>query len=144
MSEPVLKSFDELSRNELYEIMALRNEIFVTEQKITAEPDIDRKDPQCKHVIQRIPGADFIVGTARVFDHESPVKIGRLAVWKKVRGRGIGRRIMRFLQNRISPESAILNAQIELEDWYRRLGWRSIGEPFDEADIRHIRMKWSP
>lgn len=138
-----LQPFDQLEKRDLYDIMVLRNMVFVVEQQITEEPEIDGLDPVCHHTVARV-GGEGIVGTARVFFNKSPVKVGRVAVDRDYRNRGIGTAVMKHIQQQLGGERAFLHAQIQTRDWYERLGWRPVGDVFDEAGIEHIEMRWPP
>lgn len=135
-----LKDFAELSLKELYEVMVLRNRVFVVGQKITEEPEVDGLDPQCKHLLMWSDGE--LLGTARLFWEKSPVMVGRICVDISKQRRGLGTTLMEHLQNYLGNRSAAMHAQAYLEDWYARLGWRRHGEVFEEAGIPHIHMVW--
>ncbi len=139
----VCKHFRELTLDELYDVMVLRNDVFVVGQKITAEPEVDGRDRECHHGLLYV--GDELVGTARVFCDKDPVKVGRVAVARDRQREGLGTRLMEAVQRELlADRRAALHAQAYLEDWYTRLGWRRDGEPFDEAEIPHVLMRWDP
>lgn len=136
----VLKPWEALGRDELYALLHLRDLVFVVGQGITAEPEVDGRDPQCHHAALwdgRRP-----VATARLFMEEAPVIVGRVAVHPELQRGGIGTRLMEAVQAALAGRAAALHAQAHLEDWYRRLGWEREGEVFMEADIPHVHMHW--
>ncbi|MFZ4579654.1 MAG: GNAT family N-acetyltransferase [Myxococcota bacterium] len=133
------KSFDALTLHELYELMCLRDDVFVVGQKVTSEPEIDGLDPLCVHVMGRDDGGR-IVATARLFVHEDPVKVGRVAVARDLQGQGIGSRLMAYVHEVLGERPAAMHAQAHLESWYTRLGWTAVGDVFDEAEIPHRHM----
>lgn len=137
-----VKAFSQLSRMELYEVMVLRNRVFVVGQKITAEAEVDGLDPQCHHAL--LWSDDRLVGTARLFMDDDPVKVGRVAVDTTRQRRGLGTELMKAVQEFLGEKRAALHAQAYLEDWYRSLGWIRRGDIFEEAEIPHILMEWSP
>lgn len=135
-----IKPFDELTTRELYDILHLRDVVFVVGQKITAVPEVDGLDPQCSHVRAFLD--DRLVGTARIFVDESPLVVGRVAVHPDLQRSGVGTEMMRFVGEWLGARPAELHAQAYLEDWYARLGWERFGEPFEEAEIPHVMMRW--
>lgn len=132
--------FDDLSAREVYDLMHLRDVVFVVGQEITAVPEVDGLDPRCAHA--RVFVDETLVGTARIFVDETPMIIGRVAVHPDFRGNGYGTRMMRFLQEWLRDRPAELHAQAHLEDWYSNLGWRRDGPQFIEAEIPHVVMRW--
>lgn len=134
------KRFHELTLDELYEIMWLRNIVFVVGQKITSEPEIDGFDRECVHAMLQVDGR--LVGTARIFAGSSPMKVGRVAVHTDEQGKGYGTILMRHIQDEILAEhEALLYAQAHLEPWYTSLGWVREGDVFVEAEIDHVAMR---
>ena len=134
------KRFHELTLNELYEIMWLRNIVFVVGQKITSEPEIDGFDRECVHAMLYVD--ERLVGTARISMGSEPVKVGRVAVHTDEQGKGYGTVLMRHVQEEILGErEALLYAQAHLERWYASLGWVREGEVFVEAEIDHVAMR---
>lgn len=135
-----LYHFDELTAREVYDLLHLRDVVFVVGQKITAVPEVDGLDPQCAHARAVLDGE--VVGTARIFVDETPLIVGRVAVHPDHQGQGIGTELMQFVQRWLGRRPAELHAQAYLEDWYTRLGWQRFGEPFVEAEIPHVMMRW--
>ena len=138
----VLKAFADLSLRELYEVMVLRNDVFVVGQKITEEAEVDGLDPECHHAL--LYDGEELVGTARLFWADEPVKVGRVAVARGRQRGGLGTRLMLGVQEALGARRAKLHAQAYLEEWYARLGWERQGEVFDEAGIDHVVMYWKP
>lgn len=137
-----IKHFDELSSREIYDILHLRDVVFVVGQKITAVPEVDGLDPQCAHVRAFVDGA--LAGTARIFVDEDPLVVGRVAVRPDLQRSGIGTRMMEFVGEWLDGRPAELHAQAYLEAWYARLGWTRFGDPFEEAEIPHVMMRRGP
>jgi predicted GNAT family N-acyltransferase len=117
-------------------IRRVRTEVFVVEQKVPIELEIDGLDPVCVHVVA-IQTTGDAVGTARL------LKTGRIAVLKSCRGRGIGSQLVRTLIDFARADGrkiVYLHAQTHAKTFYRKLGFRDIGEPhFRDAGIPHIR-----
>jgi ElaA protein len=140
MANIEIRPFDELTTEQLYAILAVRCEVFVVGQKITAEPDVDGADPACAHAMLWEDGE--LLGTARIKTEVNPWSVGRVAVVDERRGEGLGTELMEAIQTYIGDRPAELHAQSHLEDWYCDLGWERVGESFIEADIEHVRMVW--
>lgn len=135
-----IKHYCDLTKDELYAIMVLRDLVFVVGQKITAVPEVDGRDPECEHAMLWDDGE--LVGTARLFCDEDPVVVGRVAIHTERQRQGLGSVLMRAVQEHLGERRAELHAQAHLEAWYAGLGWERFGEPFDEAEIPHVMMRW--
>lgn len=133
------KSFEELSKSELYDALWLRDRVFVVGQKITALSEIDGEDPDWHHLLA-YQGSD-LVGYARLrWDHD-PVKIGRIAIDTTLQKQGLGTGLMHEIHRVLGARHGFMHAQAYLRGWYEQLGWRVCGPPFDEADIEHLPME---
>ena len=121
-------------------IRSVRFAVFVDEQKVPPEIEMDDRDPFCVHVLAVEDGAP--VGTGRI--DLAAGKVGRLAVLEKVRGRGLGTALMNSLHG-IARDNSLsrvwCNAQVVAVPFYERMGYRITSEPFDEANIAHVRME---
>ncbi|MEM6505760.1 MAG: GNAT family N-acetyltransferase [Planctomycetota bacterium] len=138
---PVIKPFHGLSRRQREAVFTVRAEVFLIEQGITEVPDQDGVDPECDHVLAYAGWR--VVGTARLQTLEDgTVKVGRLAVLKPWRGRGVGGKILRSAHDYIDQlgVGGVMSAQQYLEGWYASQGWVRRGEPYIEAGIPHVRM----
>lgn len=121
----------------------IRQIVFCDEQGVSAAEEWDGKDAVCEHFLLSDVGAP--IGCARLRPLGSGVfKIERVAVLKERRGTGAGKAIMREIMGRLSKATVVLNAQLAVEAFYRRLGFVSAGEIFEEAGIPHIHMIWRP
>ncbi|WP_428386810.1 GNAT family N-acetyltransferase [Mucisphaera sp.] len=136
----IVKPFEALTPRELHDAYRLRCEVFVVEQRITAEPEVDDYDPAA--VFHLIYEGDHCMATARVLPgtSERPAKVCRVCVAGAQRGRGLGRRLMSEIDRRLAGQPATLHAQVQLEGWYAGLGWRREGAVFMEAGIEHVLM----
>ncbi len=133
------KPFAELTLDELYDVMWLRDIVFVVGQKITAESEIDGEDRACTHVIGRDANGR-VVATARLFLGKSPVKVGRVAVHTDLQRGGYGTALMAYVNGIIGDRPAAMSAQAHLEAWYTRVGWQREGDVYEEATIPHLKM----
>jgi YbgC/YbaW family acyl-CoA thioester hydrolase len=141
--EPVLElrtgTWDELGR----EARAIRNAVFVQEQKIPAELDADAADANAVHAVA-FNRFGLALATGRWMD-DAPgqAKLGRMAVVAGLRGSGIGGALLQALLQsaRASGKTqALLHAQASAVPFYRRAGFAATGASFEEAGITHQAM----
>ena len=123
-------------------IEIIRRKVFQEEQKVEVELDFDGKDKVCPQLIAYLNKE--AVGTARIrYLDEKTAKIERLAVLYKARGKGIGKKIMQkaleFIANENIPQVTI-NAQEYIKNLHQQLGFKQVGEVFQEAGIPHVKM----
>ncbi len=121
---------------------AIRFEVFVGEQNVPPEIELDAEDEDAVHIISEEDGK--ALGCARVILENGDAHIGRLAVRREHRGRGIGADICRFIikyANGIGYNRFWLHAQLHAKGFYERLGFKPVGEIFLEAGIDHIKME---
>ena len=139
-----IKKFNELSLNELYQILQLRSEVFVVEQDCVYQ-DIDGKDDKALHIIGEVNGE--IVAYTRCFDkgfYFEEAAIGRVVVKDNQRKYGYGHQIMKAsikaIKDHFGTENIKLSAQQYLIKFYESHGFTSIGEGYLEDGIPHIAM----
>ena len=140
----VIKSFKELSKLELYKILRLRAEVFIVEQNCVYQ-DIDDKDQKALHVI--LLKDKSIIGYTRIFgpgDYFDEASIGRVVISEKERHNNYGSDLMKtsidVIYNQLHENSIKISAQCYLENFYKALGFVSIGESYLEDGIPHIAM----
>jgi len=120
---------------------AIRRTVFIEEQHVPEEIEIDADDAQAFHALALDGNAP--VGCGRMVRHEGYVKIGRMAVLRDRRGEGIGKSILEFLMERARQRGfgrAVLHAQLTAEGFYLKNGYIPDGQVFEEAGIAHRRM----
>lgn len=121
-------------------IRAIRTVVFVVEQRVPLDLEMDDRDAVCAHVLASID--DVPIGTGRI-DVEREGKIGRVAVLAPHRRAGVGAAIMAHL-HRIASDRGLArvwcHAQRSAVPFYERLGYRITSEPFIEAGIEHVVM----
>ena len=120
------------------DICAIRYEVFVDEQNVPVDLEIDGLDGKAKHALAFIDGVP--IGTGRILNDGH---IGRVAVLKNYRGLGIGKLIMKELikcAQDMSLEKVWLSSQWHAHSFYLDLGFVCVGEIYKEAGIDHIRM----
>ena len=140
----VTKIFSELDKDELYQILRLRSEVFVVEQDCVYQ-DIDNKDQKATHLFYK--KEEEILGYTRIFKagyyYENP-SIGRVVVSKKNRGKDVVKKIMidsiEYIKQNMKGKKIELSAQKYLEKFYKDLGFYKTGEDYLEDGIPHQRM----
>lgn len=140
----IVKTFNELSLEELYKILRLRAEVFVVEQDCVYQ-DIDNKDKNALHVIGF--KNDEVVGYTRCFkpgDYFTEASIGRVVVQENERQYGYGYDIMntsiKAIAEHFQTEKIKISAQTYLNTFYSNLGFENTGEEYLEDGIPHIAM----
>ena len=122
------------------QLRSVRTAVFVEEQGVPAELEWDELDDDCEHVIAESSTGDAM-GTGRLLPDGH---IGRMAVLRPWRGRGVGRALMAELLAvaRVrGVESVELSAQTHAIGFYERFGFAVVSSEFIEAGIPHCRMR---
>lgn len=120
----------------------VRHEVFVVEQKVPLDMEWDEMDQVCVHALAYDENG-IAVATGRLLPDGH---IGRMAVRKTARGKGIGAAILMALigeAQKRGDRAVMLNAQTHAEAFYQRYGFTREGEEFMEAGIPHIYMRRS-
>jgi predicted GNAT family N-acyltransferase len=127
---------------DLEDLRAVREPVFVVEQNVPLEMEWDDLDPLCHHVIAR-DAEHKPIGTGRLTPER---KIGRLAVLKHWRGKGVGDALLQALidqARRLDWPQVSLHAQVDAVGFYEKWGFEPYGERFEEAGIQHQSMRLS-
>jgi ElaA protein len=139
-----IKSFQDLTKEELYGILQLRTEVFVVEQNCVYQ-DMDGKDSKALHIIGK--NKNEIIAYTRIFkpgDYMNQACIGRVVVRKTERQGGFGKEIMlasiKAVKDKFKETTIHISAQTYLQKFYRELGFIAVGETYLEDDIPHILM----
>ncbi len=138
--------FEALSLQELYEVLALRNEVFIVEQNCPFQ-DLDGKDQTAWHCLGFDDNQKLMAYT-RLFEksvyYDGFVSIGRVVTSPKARGGGIGKILMQksieYCQQLFGNEPIKIGAQVYLLKFYESLGFQSIGQDYLEDGIEHTIM----
>lgn len=120
-------------------LKAIRKTVFVDEQGVPEDLEWDGLDEQAYHVMAFAPDGQPI-GTGRLLQDGH---IGRVAVLKEWRGKGVGRALLDMLlviSNKMGYEEVKLHAQTRVLDFYLRKGFVAQGQEFMEAGIPHVLM----
>lgn len=127
-------------REQATEIRAVRFAVFVDEQDVPPDIEMDDRDPLCVHLLACIN--ERPIGTARI-DLAYAGKIGRLAVLADYRRHGIGLALMQRCHDiaKVHRLSSVwCNAQVTAVPFYKAIGYSVTGSPFEEAGIEHVKM----
>jgi ElaA protein len=140
--EVVVKKFNELTVDELYEILRVRAEIFVVEQNCVYQ-DLDGVDQDAYHVYMQEEGK--IVAYLRVIDRGKrmdEVSVGRVV--STDRRKGLGSRLMTVgfavAREKFGAERIKIGAQVQAKPFYESLGFRQVSKEYMEDGIPHVYM----
>lgn len=129
----------------LEDAFEVRRAVFIDEQDVPEEIEMDGKDEDAVHFIIYDGEAEKPVGTARLCPPTDGVaKPERVAVLEQYRGYGIGRKLMSLIEAEARSqgcERAALHAQTHVVDFYDDLGYEVVSEEFEEAGIPHVEME---
>lgn len=129
------------SKTEFDDAYSIRIEVFVREQNVPEEIELDEFDKVADHVVVYLDNE--AVGCGRLILNGEKARIGRLAVLKKYRKSGIGRTICDELMKIATEKGAnsfVLDAQVTAIGFYKKIGFVELGKRFMEAGIEHIQM----
>ncbi|GAA5146924.1 GNAT family N-acetyltransferase [Nocardioides marinquilinus] len=138
--------FAELTPVQVHDLARLRQDVFVVEQDCPY-PDLDGRDvePTTLHVLLLDQPGGRLLGCARVLEDDggnSPLgRIGRVALAKDARGRGLADVVMRVALEACAGRDVVLDAQAPLAGWYGTHGFEVTGPEFLEDGIPHLPMR---
>ena len=135
------------TEEQLHEALNIRKEVFVEEQKVPEDLEIDEYDTldaDAEHILIQYDGQFAAVGRVTHYNKDT-AKMQRIAVRKPYRSKGLGRVLLVAMENKAREmmlQYSVLDAQCQAEGFYEKLGYVTISEePFDDAGIMHVRMK---
>jgi len=139
-------TFDELTNQQLYKLIQLREAVFIVEQDCPYL-DCDDKDQVSHHVIG-VDNAENIKACTRLvppgISYEGYASIGRVVTAQDIRREGLGGPLMKYSieqAKKLWPGLPIkISAQVYIKKFYNKLGFQEIGEEYLEDDIPHIAM----
>ena len=142
----ICKHYNRLNKAELYELMQLRQEIFIVEQNCPYV-DADGKDLHAWHFFGRNESGQLVVYTRLLpagISYSDYASIGRVMAHKSVRGSGAAQFLMKESIKRLKklcPNDKIkIGAQAHLKRFYETFGFQQSGEEYDEDGIPHMPM----
>jgi len=119
----------------------IRTAVFVHEQHVPKEEELDEYDETAIHMIGYQNNQPVAASRLRFIDDYG--KLERICVLKEHRGKYYGQQMIRFMEKVIIDQSykkAILNAQTHAENFYGQLGYHTISDEFLDAGIPHVTM----
>ncbi|MEO6012576.1 MAG: GNAT family N-acetyltransferase [Devosia sp.] len=122
--------------------LALRREVFITEQHVPADEEFDSYDLTATHVVALLDGD--LVGVLRILFLDEHVKIGRVAVSATARGKGVASRLMHHAMDLAKSRGETkfyLTAQTDKLALYEKLGFVAFGDEFQDGGMPHLAMK---
>jgi len=134
------------NEEQLQKCLDIRKEVFVEEQKVPVELEIDEYDqigPDVHHVLIELEG-DYVATGRLIYYKDNAAKMQRIAVREPYRSKGVGKILLLALEElarELGLTKSVLDAQCHAEGFYAKLGYETIStEPFDDAGIPHVRM----
>lgn len=140
----ICKKFNELTLEELYEILKLRSEVFVVEQNCIYN-DIDGKDLTSSHIMIKENGKikAYLRALQPGVSYED-ASLGRVLVSPDARGKGYAKAIVtkgvEYISNNFNTTKITIGAQEYLKNFYSEIGFKPISEVYDEDGIPHLDM----
>ena len=142
-------SFDKLTNRQLYNLLKLRQDVFVVEQECIY-PDLDGEDFDHLHLLMEVDAV--LAGYLRIipaeFHSSGCVTIGRVVIAMPFRGQGMALEMMQwaitFCEDKFAGQLIFLSAQEYLIDFYKSLGFTAVSEIYLEDGIPHLGMKRLP
>lgn len=143
-----IKPFNQLALTELYQILQLRNEVFVVEQNCPYQ-DIDGQDITAEHILlldgEQLQGCTRIIAPQH-YDRKHS-SIGRIVLSRSARGKHWGEDLVKFsiaqTRQRFPDCDILISAQSALNDFYCSLGFVCTGEFYLEDGIPHQKMRFT-
>ena len=143
-SDFIWHNFDTIYKEELYDVLSLRQRVFIIEQDCFYE-DLDYSDQDANHLL--LYKDNKLIGYSRVFPpgiKYDAASIGRIVTDSDYREKGYGRIItqesIRFLKNNFPRSDIAISAQYRLVNFYEDLGFKKEGDVYLEDNIDHIKM----
>ena len=125
----------------LEETAFIRSIVFTEEQGVPPNIEQDVYDAFAHHLI--VKDGEETVGTGRLIYKDNQYLIGRIAVLPGFRGNRLGDLIVRMLCARafdLKADEVIVHSQVQVADFYRKIGFKGISDVYKEANIDHITM----
>lgn len=139
----IIKPFDKLTTQELFNIYKLRVDVFVVEQQCPYH-EVDDIDTISHHIYLQNDNSK-ILAYCRLYKIEDTFHIGRVIASERRKGYGtqIMKTAIQFAKNNLKANTIIIEAQTYAIEFYKKLGFVEISEPFEEDGIEHVMMKYS-
>ena len=130
------------TQKQIADALKVRRTVFVEEQKIPEEVELDGRDSEAEHVLAYFDNDP--IGCARIRHADKGIRIERMAVLEKYRGHGFGRFLLNYtialIRRRYPKEMIYVHSQKDVEEFYKKAGFVTKGKVFHEAGIPHVMM----
>lgn len=129
---------------EMFEMLNIRNKVFCKEQGFSNEEEMDEETEKnaFNYLIKK---KKETIGCIRYRIVENEYKLERFAILPEFRGLGYGKivfeGICEMIKAKYNPCVVTMNAQYQLLEFYQKLGFETVGEPFNEGHVKHIKMR---
>lgn len=129
------------SKNELEDAFKVRNTVFVEEQKVPADLEIDEHENDATHFVAYDDRTPVAAGRFRVVNQMA--KVERICVLSTYRKTGLGQELMKAIEDQAEKQELTkmkLNAQLTAVGFYSKLGYETVSGEFMDAGIPHVTM----
>lgn len=120
----------------------VRKEVFIDEQGFSAADEFDQIDQTALHIVLYEDGLP--IATGRIIDGGQGVfHLGRIAIKKQYRGRGLGRSLIARMEAKsvlLGAQKTVLSAQLQAKAFYEKCGYTAHGKEYMDGHVRHILM----
>jgi predicted GNAT family N-acyltransferase len=127
------------SESDYAKCLDIRRKVFIEEQNVPEDIEIDEFEQEAVHFLALVDGIPL--GTGRLRLKKQYVKFERIATLKEARGSGVGKELMRIMQDYAHAHYPAyvpaMHAQTSAVGFYEKLGWQARGDIFYEAEIPH-------
>lgn len=139
-----MKRYKDLTIEELYSILKVRNEVFVVEQNCPYQ-DCDGKDKKAYHLFLEDNGD--VIAYTRILEKGvsyDEISIGRFLVQEKHRRKGLAKEMLKrainFIEESLNEKSIRLSGQVYIKDLYKSFGFKEVSDIYLEDNIPHVEM----
>jgi ElaA protein len=138
------KTFEQLTKDELYALLKLRQQVFIVEQN-SIYSDLDDCDQEAMHYLEFDPTGHLIAyARYRYIPVDDEVKIERVVLEPQARGLGLGKSLivamLKDIQGEYPKVKITLSSQLDASEFYRRLGFVEFGGEQEDGGVMHVGM----
>ena len=137
MTELKIKKVE--TEQELKQVFGIRKHVFIEEQNVPVEVEMDEFDETAEHFIAYI--GETPIGCARIRTNGF-VKLERIAITKENRNKGYGTQLTKYLIDisKKNDKEIMMHSQDYVKDFYKKFGFEIVGDSFYEGGIKHVKM----
>ena len=130
------------TQSDFFQIVRIRAEVFIREQNVDSEIEMDIKDDTAIHCLATLNNKP--AGCLRILMNDDGVTVGRVAVLKPYRRMKIGKAMMEFVETlpEVKEKGKIaVHAQLTARDFYLNCGFHEVSDSYEEANIIHVSIE---